>query len=92
MSKLNSYGHRSDSAIVWILEGNELEFSQDEFLEIAGSLTHEGLFSILDRIRPAMKSQLYQIYHKDLSSHLEIEDLEYAMEQCILDLKDRLRL
>lgn len=91
MAFLNSRGEKKGETIIWILEKNELEFSEDEFLELVKGITELGLFAYLDKERPAFKNLLMEIYENDLIGRFEPEDLEYVFEQALLDLRGNLR-
>ena len=84
--RLSSRGWKRDGLVVWLLEGNQFEFTEVEFAELVESLTGDGLFEILKRDRPALADQIKNIFPEAASDPAEFEKLEFALEQRLLDL------
>lgn len=95
MAHLESKGHISSGTVVWIVERHRLDFTVGEFESIISGIQRQGLFSYLDRERPALKSQLLGIGGS--LPHLEGMDplarnieIEFLFEQALLNLSQRL--
>lgn len=87
---LHSRGHRSGDAVLWQLNNHLFEFTAGEFLDIIQGIRETGLFQFLNNERPALRDQLISI-GRDLDPEAEEDELEHKFEQCLLDLKERVR-
>lgn len=75
--------------VIWELNGNQIDFTPDEFEELGGDLRESGLFERLRRTRPALLSQILALYGPE--SEEEEKELEYILERSFLDLQRKLR-
>ena len=93
MRKLQSPGRREGDQVVWLLFGNRIEFGIGEFQELQQGIRDSGLFAFIDRERPALRNHLETILYQSLPDYEDWEnaDLEHVLEQCLIDLKDRIR-
>ncbi len=92
MAFLHTRGELKDGTVHWILEGHQFEFSLEEFMEMTGSFREHGLFAYLTHERPALLDQLKELRESEFAYSVEAEDLEFVLEQSMLDLLQRLRL
>ena len=93
MRKLQSQGKREGDQVVWLLFGNRIEFGLSEFQELQQGIRDRGLFAFIERERPALRNHLETILYQALPDYEDWEntDLEHVLEQCLIDLKDRIR-
>jgi len=78
---------------VWILFGNRIEFGLSEFQELQQGIRDSGLYAYIERERPSLRNHLETILYQSLPDYEDWEnpDLEHVLEQCLIDLKDRIR-
>ncbi|MBI38062.1 MAG: hypothetical protein CMF59_00560 [Leptospiraceae bacterium] len=93
MRKLQSQGRREGDQVIWILFGNRIEFGYSEFQELQQGIRDNGLYSYIERERPSLRNHLETILYQSLPDYEDWEnpDLEHVLEQCLIDLKDRIR-
>ena len=96
MAHLESKGHRSGGMVVWIVERNRLEFTEDEFREMISGIQTHGLFTYLEHERPALKSQLLSMgktfpHLEGLDVLTQNTEIEFLFEQALLHLNLRLQ-
>lgn len=77
--------------VIWDLEGHQIEFTLDEFRELMDGLGKSRLFSVLERVRPTLKSQLVALF-SDRYSLDDEKELEYLLEQCLFGLERKVRI
>lgn len=92
MPYLSSHGKITDEGVIWVLEGNQLDFTFSEFTDLMGRMMEAGLFTCLKDIRPALYGQILELYKKELYKRIEEDDLEHVLEQTLFQLKDSLRM
>ena len=78
---------------MWILFGNRIEFGLSEFQELQQGIRDSGLYAYIERERPSLRNHLETILYQSLPDYGDWEnpDLEHVLEQCLIDLKDRIR-
>ncbi len=78
---------------MWILFGNRIEFGLSEFQELQQGIRDSGLYAYIERERPSLRNHLETILYQSLPDYEDWEnpDLEHVLEQCLIDLKDRIR-
>ncbi|MBU42493.1 MAG: hypothetical protein CMN76_04690 [Spirochaetaceae bacterium] len=93
MRKLQSQGRKEGEQVVWILFGNRIEFGLSEFQELQQGIRDSGLYAYIERERPSLRNHLETILYQSLPDYEDWEnpDLEHVLEQCLIDLKDRIR-
>ena len=93
MRKLESQGRKEGEQVVWILFGNRIEFGLSEFQELQQGIRDSGLYAYIERERPSLRNHLETILYQSLPDYEDWEnpDLEHVLEQCLIDLKDRIR-
>ena len=93
MRKLKSQGRREGDQIIWLLFGNRIEFSVSEFAELQQGIRDAGLYAYIERERPSLRNNLETILYQSLPDYEDWEapDIESVLEQCLIDLKDRVR-
>ncbi|HBS05433.1 MAG TPA: hypothetical protein DEA96_10735 [Leptospiraceae bacterium] len=93
MRKLQSQGRREGDQVIWFLFGNRIEFGLSEFQELQQGIRDNGLFAFIERERPSLRNHLETILYQSLPDYEDWEnpDLEHVLEQCLIDLKDRIR-
>ena len=93
MRKLQSQGRKEGEQVVWILFGNRIEFGLSEFQELQRGIRDSGLYAYIERERPSLRNHLETILYQSLPDYEDWEnpDLEHVLEQCLIDLKDRIR-
>ncbi len=86
--------------ILWLLYSYRIELSKSELFDMVKHIKKEGLFSYLEKERPALKNQLISIlnqsietdYWENLDKKLSREQyMESYLEQCILEIYQRLK-
>lgn len=87
MAQLHSQGGIKGDTVQWLLEGNQLDFTLDEFTAMVHGVRSEGLFFYLERERPALLHQLLVICRPLVEQD---DDLQFVLEQIFLDLVARL--
>lgn len=92
MSLARTRGFLSGGMVIWELNGNQFEFTPDEFRDLGLALREQGLFGSLKQGRPALLNQILALFAPETEEHEK--ELEYLLEQSFLDLQgklDRLR-
>ena len=75
-----------NDTVHWQLEDREYDFSLTEFQDLIEYLKEDHLFHYLEERRPALKSTLLQVFHKELREGiLEEGDLEEILERSIIE-------
>jgi hypothetical protein len=90
MKKLHSKGYAKGDAVVWLLEGHQIDFSRSELVELVQGIKEIGILATLRNLRPSMEDTLRQIVQGTLGqeefSEMDEATLQFLLEQCILDL------
>lgn len=90
MFYIKSSGYVRDGLVVWILEGEEIDFTEGEFSDLVINLKRRKLFDYLREARPALLDALQIRFRKPLEElGLEDEDLESRLETALVDLSYR---
>lgn len=90
MFYIKSSGYVRDGMVVWILEGEEIDFTEGEFADLVYNLKRRKLFVYLREARPALLDALQIRFRKPLEDlGLEDEDLESRLETALVDLSYR---
>ena len=79
----------------WYLYAYRIDLSKDELIDIVKNIKQVGLFSYLEKERPALKSQLISIldssvephFWNDLNTKITKEKyMESFLEQCLIEI------
>jgi hypothetical protein len=90
MFYIKSSGYMRDGLVVWILEGEEIDFTEGEFADLVFHLKRRKLFAYLREARPAVLDALQIRFRKSIEElGLEDEDLESRLETALVDLSYR---
>jgi len=86
---------RRDGALyVWTVEGHTIDFTEEEFDAMLGTIRSGGLFSYLTAERPALLTRLLSIIDQKLRDEA-FDPLEYdresLLEQLLIDMERRVR-
>ena len=92
MPSIQTRGFIEDDTIYWELEGNQIEFTLQEFEELIQGQVETGLFNFLRNVRPALLDWIFSIYRETMESDEEEKELEYILEQCLFGLEQKVRL
>ncbi len=81
--------------IHWYLYAYRIELSKSELIDIVKNIKQMGLFSYLEKERPALKSQLIYILQNSVDPHFwndldpkitKEKYMESFLEQCIIEI------
>lgn len=81
--------------IHWYLYAYRIDLSKSELIDIVKNIKQIGLFSYLEKERPALKSQLINILQKSVEPHFwndldpkitKEKYMESFLEQCIIEI------
>ena len=88
---IKSSGHAEYGMVFWNLEGEQIDFTSDEFEELVVALRSGSLFAFLGERRPALRDQLLRMFHTTmLEMELDEGDVEHALETRLMDLHRRI--
>ena len=93
MRDFNSRIQTSDSMIYWFLNGNQMDFTYEEYREIVVQIRRIGLYKYLTFERPVLYERLQKIldeYNDSSSEPIDDHEREYVLEQMIFDIESRI--